>query len=83
MANNGPNTNLSQFFFTYDACSFLDRKNTIFGKIVGKTIFNLLAMEHLDTDGEDRPILRPRIIGVKVVVNPFEDVVVREIKREI
>jgi len=40
-------------------------------------------MEHLDTDGEDRPILRPRIIGVKVVVNPFEDVVVREIKREI
>jgi hypothetical protein len=39
-------------------------------------------MEHLDTDSEDRPIVRPKILGVKVIVNPFEDVVVRERKME-
>ncbi|GMF24510.1 unnamed protein product [Phytophthora lilii] len=33
MANeNKPNTNHSQFFFTLDACDFLDKKHTIFGK---------------------------------------------------
>lgn len=34
MANeNKPNSNHSQFFFTLDACEFLDRKHTIFGKV--------------------------------------------------
>lgn len=34
MANaNKPDTNHSQFFFTLDACEFLERKHTIFGKV--------------------------------------------------
>lgn len=34
MANeNKPNSNHSQFFFTLDACEFLDKKHTIFGKV--------------------------------------------------
>ena len=34
MANeNKPNSNHSQFFFTLDACDFLDKKHTIFGKV--------------------------------------------------
>jgi peptidyl-prolyl cis-trans isomerase SDCCAG10 len=33
MANeNKPNSNHSQFFFTLDACEFLEKKHTIFGK---------------------------------------------------
>jgi peptidyl-prolyl cis-trans isomerase SDCCAG10 len=34
MANeNKPNSNHSQFFFTLDACEFLEKKHTIFGKV--------------------------------------------------
>ncbi len=34
MANNGPNKNLSQFFICLDEAQFLDKKYTIFGKVV-------------------------------------------------
>lgn len=45
---NEPNTNLSQFFITMDKCDWLDRKNTIFGKVVGDTIYNLARINELD-----------------------------------
>ena len=35
MANRGPNTNTSQFFFTYRSCNHLDNKHTVFGRLVG------------------------------------------------
>ncbi len=34
MANSGPNKNLSQFFICLDEAQFLDKKYTIFGKVV-------------------------------------------------
>lgn len=40
-------------------------------------MFNLLAMEHLDTDGNDRPVSPPIIIGTKVLINPFDDIIQR------
>jgi len=56
MANNGKNSNGSQFFITFDKCNYLDYKHSVFGKIVGNTIFNLLEIQKVETDGCDRPI---------------------------
>lgn len=64
---------------TFDQCSWLNKKHTIFGKVVGDTMFNLLAMEHLDTDSEDRPLNPPKIIASKVLINPFDDIIQRNI----
>lgn len=44
MVNQGPNTNASQFFFTLGATAELDKKNTLFGKVVGNTVFNMLKL---------------------------------------
>ncbi|KAL7680086.1 putative cyclophilin-type peptidyl-prolyl cis-trans isomerase domain-containing protein [Plasmopara halstedii] len=78
MANeNKVNTNHSQFFFTLDACEFLNRKNTIFGKVTGNTIFNLLSVGDIETDAQDRPINPPKLLSVEVLWNPFEDIVPR------
>ena len=55
MANKGKNTNSSQFFITYRPAKHLDRKHTIFGKVVGG-LDVLSKMEAVETDGSDRPL---------------------------
>nr|CCA19411.1 hypothetical protein TRIADDRAFT_27830 [Albugo laibachii Nc14] len=81
MANeNRPNSNHSQFFFTLDACDFLQKKHTIFGKITGNTIFNLLSVSSLETDAtNERPVIAPRLLKTEVLWNPFDDIIPREI----
>ncbi|GBG74482.1 hypothetical protein CBR_g18892, partial [Chara braunii] len=84
-ANAGkPNSNNSQFFITLDKCDWLDRKHTIFGKVTGDTIYNLVRLGELETEEDDRPVDPPKIISVEVLWNPFDDIVPREdhIKRE-
>ncbi|EGR28537.1 peptidyl-prolyl cis-trans cyclophilin-type family protein, putative [Ichthyophthirius multifiliis] len=73
-----PNSNRSQFFITFDQCSWLDKKNTVFGKVTGNSIYNLMNLQELQTDKNDRPINPPKIIKTKVVVNPFQDITVRK-----
>lgn len=50
MANAGRDDNGSQFFFTLGATPELQNKHTIFGKIGGNTIYNMLKLEDGVTD---------------------------------
>lgn len=72
MANKGKNTNSSQFFITYRAAKHLDRKHTIFGKVVGG-LDVLAKMEDAPTDGSDRPLNKIVMRDVVVYVDPFEE----------
>lgn len=80
MANSGdPNDNTSQFFFTLDQTPELQGKNTMFGRIEGDTIYNLMKMAEADLaeEGGDRPLYPTRILSAEILVNPFEDMVKR------
>ncbi|KAJ6814643.1 putative peptidyl-prolyl cis-trans isomerase CYP57 [Iris pallida] len=73
-------SNGSQFFITLDRCDWLDRKNTIFGKVTGDSIFNLLRLGDVETDKDDRPLNSPpKILSIEVLWNPFEDIVPRHL----
>ncbi|KAH8895109.1 hypothetical protein GQ53DRAFT_779887 [Thozetella sp. PMI_491] len=72
MANKGKNTNSSQFFITYRPVKHLDRKHTIFGKVVGG-LDVLAKMEAVETDGSDRPLNKIFIKDVVVFLDPFEE----------
>ncbi|XP_034646952.1 RING-type E3 ubiquitin-protein ligase PPIL2 [Trachemys scripta elegans] len=73
MANSGPNSNKSQFFITFRSCTYLDKKHTIFGRVVGG-FEALTAMENVDSDPKtDRPKEEIRIKSITVFVDPYEE----------
>ncbi|KAI1165417.1 cyclophilin-like protein [Nemania serpens] len=75
MANESkPDTNGSQFFFTLDKAEELNSKNTVFGRVVGDTIYNLARMGEAEVaEGSERPLYAIRITGTEILVNPFDD----------
>ncbi|KAH9275051.1 hypothetical protein BASA83_002765 [Batrachochytrium salamandrivorans] len=77
MANTGPNSNRSQFFFTLGKTEELNRQNTIFGKIVGDTIYNLLKIGELEIGSDERPIYPAKILNTHIMSNPFDDIIPR------
>eukprot|EP00457_Paulinella_chromatophora_P019100 gb/GEZN01020655.1/.p1 GENE.gb/GEZN01020655.1/~~gb/GEZN01020655.1/.p1 ORF type:complete len:164 (+),score=18.62 gb/GEZN01020655.1/:102-593(+) len=72
MANRGPNTNGSQFFFIYDKQKHLDNVNTVFGRII-HGMDTLDSMEKMKVDDKDRPIRPITIQSVKIHANPFAE----------
>ncbi|CAZ85298.1 unnamed protein product [Tuber melanosporum] len=72
MANKGKNTNSSQFFITYRAAKHLDRKHTIFGKVVGG-LDVLDKMEVAPVGDGDVPIKDIVMKEVVVFVDPFDE----------
>lgn len=76
MANEGPDTNGSQFFLTLVDAPELQGKNTLFGRVAGDTIYNLAKMGEAEVEG-DRPLYPMKITSVEVLVNPFQDMIRR------
>ncbi|XP_054156707.1 peptidyl-prolyl cis-trans isomerase-like 3 [Oppia nitens] len=71
MANNGPNTNGSQFFITYAKQTHLDLKYTIFGKVIDG-METLDELEKLAVNTKNfRPLNDTRITGVTIHANPI------------
>lgn len=82
MANGGgKNDNGSQFFLTLGETRELQDKHTMFGRIMGDTIYNLMKMGEADledVEGSERPLFPTKVTGAEVLVNPFEDMFRRE-----
>ncbi|XP_029164286.1 uncharacterized protein LOC114935588 [Nylanderia fulva] len=77
MANAGKDDNGSQFFFTLGSTPELQNKHTIFGKVTGETIYNMLKLEDALVDENDRPQYPQKILKTEVLSNPFPDIVSR------
>ncbi|KRZ91760.1 60 kDa heat shock protein, mitochondrial [Trichinella sp. T8] len=77
MASSGRCTNGSQFFFTLAETPELQNKHTLFGKVGGVTLYNMLRLGECEVDQNMRPLHPEKIIGCEVIVNPFDDIVPR------
>lgn len=73
MANSEKDDNTSQFFFTMAATPELQNKHTIFGKVTGDTIFNMLKLEEGLLEGE-RPVYPHKVLKTEILNNPFPDI---------
>jgi peptidyl-prolyl cis-trans isomerase SDCCAG10 len=80
MANTGKkDDNGSQFFFTLAPTPELQEKNTLFGRVVGDTIYNLMKMAEAEIreGSDDQPMYPTTVTGTEIIINPFEDMVKR------
>lgn len=62
MANSGPDTNGSQFFITFKPTTWLDKKHTVFGRVISG--FEICKQaETIKTGAQDKPLTQVKIVG--------------------
>ncbi|KAJ7777088.1 cyclophilin-like domain-containing protein [Mycena metata] len=78
MANNGTkNSNDSQFIITLDRADELHGKHTLFGRCMGDTVYNVMKIGEMELGNDGRPLYPPKIKSIRIVDNPFDDIVPR------
>jgi peptidyl-prolyl cis-trans isomerase SDCCAG10 len=73
----GTDTCGSQFFITLGECQWLNGQHTIFARVEGNSLFNILRVNDLEIGENDRPLHPPKVIRTEVQWNPFDDIVPR------
>ena len=72
----------SQFFCTLTETPELAGKCTLFGRLAGDSIYNLIRMGDLEVDPQtEAPLYPPKIISTQVLINPFVDMIPRQLKK--
>ncbi|KAJ1797559.1 Peptidyl-prolyl isomerase cwc27, partial [Coemansia sp. RSA 2599] len=67
-----------QFFITLAPAPELQRKNTMFGVVVGQSLFTALKLGESEVDkATERPVHPRTILSARVLDNPFSDIVPR------
>merc|ERR1712203_878932 len=61
MANNGKNTNKSQFFVSLKSCQHLDLKHSVFGRVVGG-LQMLNIFNDWERDERDKPVKEIKLL---------------------
>jgi peptidyl-prolyl cis-trans isomerase-like protein 2 len=72
MANAGPNTNKRQFYLTFKSCNHLDRKHSVFGRVI-QGLDVLQAINKVPVDKKERPTTEIKILRVEVLKNPAKE----------
>lgn len=81
MACLAENMNTSQFFFTLGPTPELTGKHTLFGRVAGDTLFNMLRLGEGDVGSGERPRRIHRIVNTTILLNPYDDIVPRKVQR--
>ena len=71
MANNEGSDNNMEFFFTLGETPELQNTHTIFGKVTGETIYNLLKLGESQIDANERPLYPHKINKVRDLMKNF------------
>ena len=82
MANTGPNDNGSQFFITLDKAEELTSKNTMFGRVVGDSIYVVTTLAEAELiEGSERPLYPASILRTEITLNPYSDMVAKKTEK--